>query len=638
MEQEQANRRKDIIKNILIIFLIIMLLLTFFSNTILNYSLPQVSAVYATQATISEQIRGSGSVQPAQTYEVKINEDREVKSVLVRVGDTIKAGDTIAILEDVDNSTAVQEARDKLADLELDYRKALLDSNSTSYSSDILAIERAEQELEKLKKQREEAVKYEADSKTAAADVRTATADVDKLKAEKEKYNTMLSSASTEDMLDLTDAHYKKIQAAKQAVTNAEKAFADAQAAYKKFSSGIDTTDIDSTLIAKRNEADKLRTENNNLYTKIANAEAGADTSSYSETIANNITTINNLNREISNLMHKQSLTAGDKKKLEDLEKAQEKAEKAVTDAKDAQAQAIREVKLEIKGWIDDVDRRLEAANGKLTDVTNRKDDIAGQGISKVSDIDSKIESQEASIQKLKDDLHNKQITDSTAASKTQLDLESKKNAVDRQQRALDKLLAGTDKEIVSKSGGVVASINISAGSKAEAGKVVATVNVTDLGYLIEMPVKAEQAKKIRVGDIAEVVSWYGSNISATVKEIKADSNNPQSQKILVFEITGDDITVGQNLTLQMGSKGQQYSVTVPNNAIREDSNGKYVLVMESKSSPLGNRYKAARYPVEVLAKDEKNSAVSGLSGNEFVITTSTKPINAGAQVRPAED
>jgi len=58
---------------------------------------------------------------------------------------------------------------------------------------------------------------------------------------------------------------------------------------------------------------------------------------------------------------------------------------------------------------------------------------------------------------------------------------------------------------------------------------------------------------------------------------------------------------------------------------------------MEAKSSPLGNRYKAVRYDIEVLAKDDNNTAVNGLMGSEYVITTSTKPIQAGDQVRPAE-
>lgn len=117
---------------------------------------------------------------------------------------------------------------------------------------------------------------------------------------------------------------------------------------------------------------------------------------------------------------------------------------------------------------------------------------------------------------------------------------------------------------------------------------------------------------------------------------INPDSSDPQSSRILEFRITGSDITEGQSLSLSMGSKGQQYAVVIPNSAVREDSNGKFVLAMEAKSSPLGNRYVAVRYDVEVIAKDDNNSAVNGLLGSEFIIITSTTPIEAGNQVRPA--
>ena len=46
----------------------------------------------------------------------------------------------------------------------------------------------------------------------------------------------------------------------------------------------------------------------------------------------------------------------------------------------------------------------------------------------------------------------------------------------------------------------------------------------------------------------------------------------------------------------------------------------------------------ATRVDVQVLASDDKSSAVSGIGSGEFVITTSTKPIEAGTQVRLAEN
>ena len=88
-----------------------------------------------------------------------------------------------------------------------------------------------------------------------------------------------------------------------------------------------------------------------------------------------------------------------------------------------------------------------------------------------------------------------------------------------------------------------------------------------------------------------------------------------------------------------MGSKGQRYDYIVPNSSVREDNNGKFVLAVVAKSSPLGNRYTAERVAVEVLASDDTSSAVSGgFTGGEMIISTSSKPIEAGMQVRFAEN
>ena len=81
-----------------------------------------------------------------------------------------------------------------------------------------------------------------------------------------------------------------------------------------------------------------------------------------------------------------------------------------------------------------------------------------------------------------------------------------------------------------------------------------------------------------------------------------------------------------------------RYDSVLPNSAIREDNDGKFVLVVESKKTPLNMRYTAKRVDIEVLASDDTQSAVSGLYGSEFVITNSTVPIADKQQVRLAEN
>ena len=73
----------------------------------------------------------------------------------------------------------------------------------------------------------------------------------------------------------------------------------------------------------------------------------------------------------------------------------------------------------------------------------------------------------------------------------------------------------------------------------------------------------------------------------------------------------------------------------MPNSSIRSDSNGKFVYVIQSKNSALGNRYFARRVDVEVIASDDNNSAVTGaLNYGDYVITTASAPLKSGDQVR----
>ena len=116
------------------------------------------------------------------------------------------------------------------------------------------------------------------------------------------------------------------------------------------------------------------------------------------------------------------------------------------------------------------------------------------------------------------------------------------------------------------------------------------------------------------------------------------DPQNPQKNRLLTFRLTGSDIQPDSNITLAIGQKSASYDAIVPTSAIRTDNNGSFVLAIVSKSTPLSTRYTATRVDVQVLASDDKSSAVSGIGSGEFVITTSTKPIEAGTQVRLAEN
>ena len=182
---------------------------------------------------------------------------------------------------------------------------------------------------------------------------------------------------------------------------------------------------------------------------------------------------------------------------------------------------------------------------------------------------------------------------------------------------------------------GVVMSLNKVAGEKSEPQETLAVVQVAGKGFTMSFSATTEQAKKLSVGDVAELQNaWYYDNVKATLASIKPDPDDPAQKKLLTFNVEGD-VQAGQALSVSVGQRSSEYELVVPNSAIREDNNGKFILIVESKSSPLGNRYIATRVDVEVLASDDTHTAISaGLYGYEYVITTATKPVEAGKQVR----
>ena len=596
MNNENRSPRKEVIKNIAIVFLAVLLVLTFFSNTFMNYTLPQVSAVYVSQGTISEQIRGSGTVEAAESYEVKFDQTRTIKSVAVKTGQTINAGDTLFELEDSDSDELTQAQKD-LEDKELDYKKAVLaQSDSSKYQSDYLEIQKAEKELSELQAKYQAALAGTDPLSSALNDYNSLKSRSDKLTKEKEDLNNQLSAVNadtSDDMINLTGAYYDTLRADKDRVTELEKKVETAQSDYDELSKDVGAdTDYASKIEETRKSIESATVELNQLYISLYNAKADDDTTSISASIATKSLEIDQLQRDLSNYLAKSTTSGVLKTKLKNAESTLNKAKKNLNSAKDTLSNDVRSIKLEIKAKLDKVTAELDDVTLKLTNAGTAKDDATAAGYLSASQLELKISEQKDTVDNLYAALEIKKQTDSVTNESNQLDLEAKKKDIERQKEKVEKLKSEAfDAVVTAKMGGTVESVSVTAGSEVAAGTVAAVISVSDLGYTVSFSVKNDQAKKVKVGDKAEITSWYwGDSFSATLSEVKTDTANPQTQKTLVFNVTGSDISTGQTITLSMGSKGQPYSAVVPNAAVREDSNGKFVLVMEAALSATATR------------------------------------------------
>lgn len=674
---ETNVKRREWVKTAAIIFLVVMLVLTFFSNTILNHSLPEVATANVTSGTINAKIRGSGTVSANETYDVTIKQTRKVASVKVRVGDSVSAGDVLMTLE-AEESDELKQAQTELESMELSYEKSLIAASTEAARenrdvqklreayNDLLAqynqystmdarqvelektkaeatlkelqkdLAKAQKELEKLKAE-DEYVQAQADKTTYQTEYDACKKEIDEYTAQiKELQSGKVIRSVSEIQADINAAEQKKEQLLRDYASR----LAEHEAMYQEFSklAGgreeiMDAYQADRDLLIRTliELGYGKTTPGNGAASGVDEAAVGATADAMIaayKALKGYYTKAAALEDDLARLNAELKIAQSTESTADALAKLSAKLEDANKRLKDA------DMKLNsAKRIVDSYEAEIEALEGKIERAQNAVDTQQDK-VDRLTSANTLAEQVKSAKQALEDKIFEQGLADGSA-----LDLEAAKKAIDEKKADIEKLTQNADEvEVKAKVGGTVSAINVTAGNNAGAETPLMTLNLTDRGYTVKISVTNEQAKKVRVGDSAELVNyWYGGDIQATLENITNDPSNPGKARLLVFRLTGD-VEPDTNLTLSIGQKSANYDCIVPNSAIRTDSNGTFVLAIVAKSTPLRTRYTATRVDVQELAKDDTVTAVTGLSSGDFVITTSTKPIEAGTQVRLVEN
>lgn len=625
---ENSVRKREWVKTAAIIFLAVLLVLTFFSKTIMNASLPEVAAQQAASGAINARIRGSGTVEASEVYNVTIKQTRKVASVLVKTGQEINAGDTMFVLE-AEDSDELKQAETDLETLQQNYDKSLIEAGNTAAQENYdvqkareaynealavynqytnvnaaqltAAITAAENELTNLTAQSkaisEELKQLQTDKETIDADVTAQEAKVKEMEAAEDKYAELKTATDDYDAdIVVYGKYYSKLLELTAEPTSSvtydnKHVITVVSIASQPIAAGY--CQKDTMLYAYLVEKGQ---------TEMAN-DAGIIATAY-KTITEDLSKLATLCTEYSRLSVVYNPTALSNARTE-LSNLKNNADHCANLVKSC----------------------TERASAAETAVSNKQTEI-----DKLTKASSAADTVKSTKQALEDLVFKQNLGDSSS-----VDMEASKKAIERKQAEVDKLRENADElEVKSSVSGTIASINASAG-KSIGGEEqpLATINVTDRGFTVKIDVTNDQAKKVKTGDTAELVNFWGGDAVATLDQIT--SSQTAGNRTLVFTLTGD-IQAGQNVTLSIGQKSANYDALIPLSGLREDSNGKFVYVLESKSSPLGSRYIATRVTVQELARDDKSAAVSGISSGDFIITTSNKPVEAGKQVRLADN
>ncbi len=580
------TNRKDKIKNITIIFLLIMLILTFFSNTIMNYSLVEVSTQQVTSGTLTTKVRGSGTVEASESYSVTISETRKVATVNVKKNAEVTTGDVLFTLEDSE-SEELNTARKSLNDAQAAYETAVL-------SAGITVAERQRIEAGKgssLTQKQNTIAASKQNVTNAQAAVDAAQANVDKIKAQIDALGN-----STID----TSAEERAVLDAEKRNTDAQESYSSAEAAYTPAKSAYDRA------LADLNSAQEACNSAQIAYDNVKNSTTASEAEKQSALTA--------LQTCQSKLTTCQNIFNTCKSNLDGVSGNYDTAKNAVTDTKNALNNAnynlsVKKLSGTNTAQANNLQGQLNAATAALTDANT----VLTNATKNAEKVSEKI---------------NGEVTIASAYATV---AELKEEVAKLEEKSIGA-------EITSPISGIVTDIAVTAGNTVNANDVMMTIQPENKAFTMQFTVTENQAKRIKPGDPAEILNnWYGNDITATVSNVHKDQQNRASY-IVVCEMKGD-VGIGDSYTVSIGQQSSNYDNIVPTSAIREDSNGNFILIIESKSTPLGNRYYARRVDVQIVTSDDKQSAVTGaLEGYEYVITTTSKPIEANQQVRLASE
>ena len=678
--KDQDVKKRGWVKNAAIIFLAAMLLLTFFSNTIMNRSLPEVAARYTTSGTITARIRGTGTVLANDSYEITLNQTRTVNEVNVRLDRVVEVGDVLFTLAD-GGSAELESAREMLQSLLLEYERAVISASlNGDYASEQRSIRLARQRIDEAQTELEEVIEQASEiddtqlaCEDAAEDLAAAEAEVEAAAARLAAAEMIHDSAKAVERVrrDERDEAQRNLNALgglntvntadldrQIAAVNAQITSKDAElrvaliiynSDYETFEAAAEahfTTwvtpdptpdDPTPTPIAVPPEAW------GNAARRAAYLAMFAENFGTGDPLYIAYRTLTDLRSELAELEASRSQLWGQRNtavgsdntnQFNLLTNALQQAEVVLTTA----VQLLERAEASLATATDDHSEAVTLRNDARRELTSMEDakTLAEESHrSALRQANDAIRLREEELESLLFSLSEKQKADGVTGALHELDMEQRRLQIDNKREEIDRLENDdTDILVTAPVNGIIKQINISPGNQTQPGMPLAVIEVLDRGYTLTFPVTVEQSRKVSVGDFAEVEWYWGGDVTAILAGIRNDPQNPTTSRILTFDISGD-VQSGTQLRLVLGERSATYEVVVPNSALRSDTNGDFVLVVLAKNSPLGNRYFATRVDVSIIASDDTQSAVSGgLAGWDFVITTSNKPIEPGMQVR----
>lgn len=582
-----SARRSRVVKA-MVAFVAVLALLTFFSNTLMNLTIPKVMGAYASRGNLSYSNSARGTITVENQTEVKGLEGRTVDQVKVTNYDTVQAGDTILTLKPIEESEDLQSKRDRLKQLERDAEYDSRTDNTTDFTSYYDSINMAKATLSDA-----EDTLYAVQNKDAVEEENKQIINEESVKEVSLKATVTEAAKTVEDIqkqIDAIDASIAPLQAQIDVYT------ALGTPTPTPRPDAPETTEPAVTEPETPVPEGATATPTPSPSPAPAYDEDGLDPTSPTY--------------EMEKLMLKIREYEDQKTALESqLESAKTRLDEASAELAECQGK-IKDAQAEI-----DALKQLPSEAAAQNAVTTARNAVN-------------------TAQKALSDAQTAAGITEDKARDTAEDREEEIAKLKKQIEELEKQAKVT--EIKAPVGGYIYNIAVASGDALTAKTFVTyIIPETDRVCSVSFKFSSQAAQSIRVGMDLEITSGFIQG--CTVQSIKPDPDNPRANKIVKCMVAGNDAWPGEEITVNAGRGNDNYKCVVPSSAVSEDNNGHFIYVIVGSSTPLGDKYTVKRVDVSIEATDGAATAIKGEGLDKYdvmIVVRAEKPLEDGQRVR----
>ena len=611
--ENQKSNRKWVIKA-MIGFIAVLALLTFFSNTIMNLTIPLVVTSTAMRGNLAYTNSATGTVVADGQVEIKGLDGRTVSEVLVSNYDNVQAGDVIMTLVPVEDIHELTDLENQLLAAQREQEYAARTPNHVDYTVQNTAIRTAQQTLADAQATLNAATTRDETIAAAQQILNANQAAVVALQAQ-----VTSASSSVESINAQLAALYARLAVIDGTATVVLPTPVTGMYAPRttplnvlKFdpTDPIDPTDTSDSTSAPEVPADAATGDPSDSTTTTSPAETTPPVSAPTDTTATTESTT------------APSIPA------------------ASVNPDDERAAIIAQI-AQYQGQLTDAQNRLAGYSSQLAQaqlaVTS-----AQTAITTAQSLPSTYAAEEAVVV-AQEALNTATVALSDAQINAGIEADKRQDAVEDRERTISNLEEQIEKvrarllqnEIVAPADGYVVNLSATQGDKLQESVVICTVVPSETTYSVSFTFSTNVAQSLSVGQ--ELSSDNYSYIDRIViTSIKPDPNNPRDNRIIKCALYSDvGLWPGETITVTADRGNANYDHVVASSAISEDNGGNFVYVVDQTTGPLGDRYTVRRVSVGIAARSGAFTAITGEGlDNVMVVTRSDVPLHNGDRVR----